>query len=299
MFSVVIPSRNSSAYIEHALNSIVNQDTDLPIEVIIIDDNSEDFLLLDEVVNNYSEILDLTLISVNIKTNASYCRNVGIKKAKYDLICLLDADDYWSTNKLSSGYKILKNSLGRVVVYGVLHRGTREDYTNERYDILPKRDIGSQERLSDYIFIHDGVIQTSSIIYRRSDFIDILFNENLERHQDYDFCFKLEASGAIFLLDRNSITNWVILDPNVTAVKKGATLSFCLSWLESNMEYITPKSMSAYLIKVAMLVSIREGVFYKWILYMLKERRLDLFTLNQLRFIFIKLLRKKIKRYYL
>ncbi|OEF10075.1 glycosyltransferase family 2 protein [Aliivibrio logei] len=267
MFSVIIPTYNSSSYINKALDSILEQTINKEnIEIIIVDDNSNDIENLINVLSFYRHSLNVELIINDVKGNASISRNIGIKKARFDIICLLDADDYWSNNKLESGIKLLINNN---VVYSKLHRGTNEQVNNNTYSIIPQQAKKNTESLGEYLFENKGIIQTSSLMYKKSDFKNVFFNEKLNRHQDYDFCLKLESQNAVFTMDYESITYWIILNEKTNAVDKGANINFCVNWLKEYSIYLTERSENYYIGKNMFLISIKEKSIFYWLRFSL------------------------------
>lgn len=273
MFSIVIPTYNSSSYIKIALDSITRQTVGIDkVEVIIVDDNSSDINDLEEIVNFYELNCDIKLIKNLEKTNASVSRNLGIKKAKYDIICLLDADDYWDETKLQTGLELLEKQYNNLtVIYTRLRRGTHNNINNGLAEVIPRFEKESAKALSDYWFVDKGVTQTSSLIYRKSAFKGVLFNEQLNRHQDYDFCLKLESQGAEFKLDDKSFTNWVVLDENTDAVKKGANLEFCKKWLFDYSPFLTEKSKDYYIARNMLLISIKNHELPSWLKFVMAK----------------------------
>lgn len=95
MFSVVIPLYNKELSVRNTINSVLDQ-TFKEFEVIIVNDGSTDNSLeiVKQIKDNRIRIID--------KPNGgvSSARNRGIKEAKYDWICFLDADDLWEDNHL-------------------------------------------------------------------------------------------------------------------------------------------------------------------------------------------------------
>lgn len=85
--SVVIPSYNSEKTIVPCLESIVNQDFRMPFEIIVAD-NSVDST--PHIVRK--EFPQVTLIHIDQKTDPGTARNIGVKKAKGDIIAFIDSD---------------------------------------------------------------------------------------------------------------------------------------------------------------------------------------------------------------
>lgn len=92
LVSVVIPTYNLAHYIVETLESVLKQ-TYTPLEIIIIDDGSQDDT--EAVLAPYKDKITY-IYQENQGISRTY--NRGIEMAKGDLICLLEADDYWITD---------------------------------------------------------------------------------------------------------------------------------------------------------------------------------------------------------
>lgn len=86
--SVVIPLFNKGQYIARALDSVLAQ-TIQDFEVVIVDDGSTDNA--EEIIKRYSDSRIRYISQQN--SGVSIARNAGIKEARADIICFLDADD--------------------------------------------------------------------------------------------------------------------------------------------------------------------------------------------------------------
>ncbi|NEQ23677.1 MAG: glycosyltransferase [Microcoleus sp. SIO2G3] len=100
--SVVIPSYNCAAYIQEAVDSVLNQ-TYQSVEAIVVDDGSTDNTR--ELLEPYgaSEALHGNRIRYVYQQNrgVAAARNRAIHLARGELIALLDADDYFLPEKLA------------------------------------------------------------------------------------------------------------------------------------------------------------------------------------------------------
>ena len=97
MISFIIPSFNSSNTIKRAVESILNQTSNIKYEIIIVDDGSSDNT--EEVVKCYDND---ERVKYYKKENSGVAdtRNYGISKAVGDYIIFVDSDDYISENLL-------------------------------------------------------------------------------------------------------------------------------------------------------------------------------------------------------
>lgn len=107
MFSVVIPLYNKSYGIEKAIESILNQNTSVDYEIIIVNDGSTD----DSVSKVEKYLCNSNIILINQENSGvSVARNVGIQESKFKYICFLDADDWWNDNYFSTLSKLIENN---------------------------------------------------------------------------------------------------------------------------------------------------------------------------------------------
>ena len=88
MFSVIIPLYNKERHIQKTIDTVLNQTFD-EFEIVVIDDGSTDQSL------NIVRDIDCDKLRVYSQVNqgVSVARNNGAKKAKFDYLLFLDADD--------------------------------------------------------------------------------------------------------------------------------------------------------------------------------------------------------------
>lgn len=116
LISVIIPALNAEKYLAEAIGSVSNQ-TYKPIEIIIVDDGSEDATV--EVAARFNP--DARYLHQK-NAGAAAARNSGVKMARGDLLAFLDADDVWLDHKLSRQYEILNGSREIEMVFGFVQQ---------------------------------------------------------------------------------------------------------------------------------------------------------------------------------
>ena len=100
--SLVIPVFNTSNYIRECLESIIKEDLNDEIEIIIVNDGSTDDSLA--ICEKYQQKNQNIKIFNNLNHGVSYSRNYGINRAQGEWIMFVDSDD-----KLIKGwYSIVK-----------------------------------------------------------------------------------------------------------------------------------------------------------------------------------------------
>lgn len=96
LITIVIPVKNRFRELSATLAAACKQS--LPVEIIIIDDNSDE-KGLDAVVRQYSNIVPIRL-EKNTKKGVCSARNQGLMLARTKYVAFLDADDIWQPNFL-------------------------------------------------------------------------------------------------------------------------------------------------------------------------------------------------------
>ena len=106
--SIVIPAYNEAKYIEACLNSIVNQNTGMSFEVILINNNSTDNTV--EVAKRFKDKLNLKIINER-KQGRGAARARGFEEARGEIILSADADTIVYKDWLETLIKDLKGEI--------------------------------------------------------------------------------------------------------------------------------------------------------------------------------------------
>lgn len=113
--SVLITSHNSSELLRSAIDSVINQSRP-PAEILIVDDGSNQ--PTSELLSDY---LEQVRIIRRKNGGQGAATNTAIDMASYDLIAILDHDDYWPPDKLEWQVNTLVESDADVVVGAVVN----------------------------------------------------------------------------------------------------------------------------------------------------------------------------------
>ncbi len=191
--SVIIPTYNVELNLQECLNSVLSQNKE-HFEVICVDDGSEDetLKLLQYFEKKYKNIR----VIESTHKGVSFVRNLGIREAKGEYICFMDADDMYPENDvLSTLYTIAKNTSADIV------GGSFSDFSDTENCISYDGD------LSGYTFHKDGWIDYRDyqfdygfhrFIFRREFLMsNHIFFPELVRFQDPPFLVKaLHMAGG-------------------------------------------------------------------------------------------------------
>ncbi|MGB1307694.1 MAG: glycosyltransferase family 2 protein [Oceanihabitans sp.] len=189
LFSVIIPLYNKENFIKTTLKSILSQSfTDY--EIIIVNDGSTDnsAAIAAQVIKNKPNAILLNQENQGLSTT----RNNGIKKAKGEIIALLDADDLWHKNFLQEIHN-LYIKFPEASIYGTDYL---EKYTDKNI-LEPKKNIASHLKGTSFI-IDDffkanwfqPIICQSSIAFKKQIFNTVDYNSEITFAEDLDFYIK-------------------------------------------------------------------------------------------------------------
>ncbi len=111
MISVIIPAHNCEQYIEQAVRSAEEQTVREKVEIIVIDDASQDHTkdVVEKLLPSAGE--HKIIYHRNEKNlGAAETRNVGIRMAHGEYLAFLDADDWWEKDKLEKQMKRMRKT---------------------------------------------------------------------------------------------------------------------------------------------------------------------------------------------
>lgn len=187
--SVIIPTYNRQNYISKAIESIIAQDFEGDVEIIISDDGSTDNTL--DIVKNYIEYIRIIKKPNNIcKRGASAARNRGILAAKHDYICFLDSDDFFLPGHLKFMVSKMKSKPEISFAFCRLLE-MDESYNKNLFRLWTKASI-TQRDIRLLTLSKHNVIQTNGFILKREVFDEIgLFDENLRNGEDNDLWMRI------------------------------------------------------------------------------------------------------------
>lgn len=172
MVSVVMPVYNCEQYIGKAIQSVLIQETSL--ELIIVDDCSTDGTK--DVIQHF--LSDERVVYVRNYENAGVAasRNVGIQQARGKYIAFLDADDYWTSDKLKKQLWLMEES-------GVVLSSTGRELMDESGKLSGNM-IGIPEKIGYKELLKGNVLNTSGVMVLTSVAREFPMEQD-HLHEDY------------------------------------------------------------------------------------------------------------------
>jgi glycosyltransferase involved in cell wall biosynthesis len=194
LVSVVIPAYNSSAYIAAALESVFQQ-TFSSLEVVVVNDGSPDTPALEAALQPY---LSRLRYFRQENRGPSAARNLGIRQARGRYVALLDSDDSWLPHHLARQVDSLTRDATLGLVYSNNMQIIDEEVVGAAFDTVPQTGPVTLESL----LAEHCTVNTSSVVVSRDALLKVgLFDESLNRCEDFDLWLRLAARGVKMTYD--------------------------------------------------------------------------------------------------
>lgn len=188
MFSVIIPAYNSASYIRHSIGSVLAQ-TVTDFEVFVVDDGSTDDTKA--VVETIQDPRIRYIYQENGGVSAA--RNTGIRNAKGEYICFLDADDLWKPRHL----EVVCEMIEAFPACDVYITGHELRLHNGEIISKPCRGVDGAAQIDNvykHIWDYGYFFNTNSMICKTSVFDEVgLFEVGVKNSEDDDLWYRLFA----------------------------------------------------------------------------------------------------------
>lgn len=270
--SVVIPVYNRADVIYTSIISVLEQNGDFPIEIIIVDDFSDDRIKLLKNVNKIieeksSDRFEIKVLLHEENKHGGAARNTGVRNSSGNIIAFLDSDDVWTKDKLLNCCKALASH----DIDFVYHQLTYNN--NEK--IIPKLGVKNGQSFMDYLICCNGAMQTSTLVFKKEAFDIISFSEDLTKYQDFDLIYKCEQAGLKVAFIPQVMT---IMDnnPNAIRISNSFDPSKSIYWLDKIKNNLSSNAKNTFIINRVVKYFCLNGQKIHAIKYMKKNMSLNI-----------------------
>ena len=130
--SVIIPVYNAATFITDCVESALEQPE--TSEVILVKDGSMDDSLeiCQSLANKFGKVR-LLCHPDGVNRGPAACRNLGMRHSNFDMIALLDADDFFLPGRFTTAEEIFKLNPGCEGVYEAVGTAYTDEHTERRW----------------------------------------------------------------------------------------------------------------------------------------------------------------------
>lgn len=184
--AVIIPTYNRAAFLPHAIGSVLRQGAADEVEVIVVDDGSEDATpaILAQVARDHRNVQ--VLRQANAGVAAARNRGLAALTARHDLVTFLDSDDVMPEGRIAADAALLRDRPELDLTYGRMLLVDDLDYAR----LAPAEGA----RRADVV----GISLSAALMRRRVIGRVGLLDESFRQAEDTDYLLRVFEAGHRF-----------------------------------------------------------------------------------------------------
>jgi glycosyltransferase involved in cell wall biosynthesis len=257
LVSVVIPTHRRPGLLARAITSVLSQ-TFAQLELIVVIDGPDE--ATQEVLRSIDDER-LRIIALPRCVGGSDVRNAGVRSARGEWIAFLDDDDEWMPSKIEKQMALAAQVCESypVIATQLLAKSPYGDF------IWPRRFPADREPLCEYLFNRktffagEGLLQTSSLLTKRSLMELVPFTSGLPKHQDIDWYVRVsQVPGVRFHFVAMPLVN-LYVEENRATLSGRSDWRFSLDWLRASRERMSPRAYAGFICSIVASEACKQG----------------------------------------
>ena len=232
--SIIIPVYNTKPYLEHCLQSVLQQ-TYKNIEILLIDDGSTDGTA--ELCDRFAECYTNIYVVHMENRGVSIARNTGLDIASGEFILFIDSDDTISNNYVES---FVNSSNGVDIIIGSIE----DIYINSdgniyKYKVRKHKAPKQGKLFEEYYNLIDWIRGPVAKLYRKRiiDEYNLRFDESLSVAEDQVFNFSYYRYIQAYRIQEQSVYKYYHYDINTSLSTLLTEKAFLDDIFKLNLEY--------------------------------------------------------------
>lgn len=186
--TVITPAYNAASYIEQAIQSVLDQT--VPCKMIIVDDASSDDTVAR--ANKYAREYPDRILVIENENNVgvAVARNIAVQNAGTEYVAFLDADDWWSSEKIERQLEIIEMT-GADACYSGRELMHADGTTTGKI-------VHAPEQVDYHKLLRGNIIPCSSVLMCQKDALRYPMVHD-ELHEDYIVWLSMLRDGKKFV----------------------------------------------------------------------------------------------------
>lgn len=191
LVSAVIPTYNRPSYLRKAVESVRDQTYD-SIELVVVDDHSEEPAREELAEMELNRFVDVTCIRHEENRGVNGARNTGIDVAAGEFVAFLDDDDRWVPEKIERQVARFRDTGDDV---GVVYTGVRNIKADRTHEMIPPAVEGDITKAllcrnvvgsMSVVMVRTELAESVRLDDRFPSWADLEWYVNLSRHADFE-----------------------------------------------------------------------------------------------------------------
>ena len=225
LISIIINCHNASNYILKSINSVLKQSY-RNWELIIYDNNSKDKTF--SIIKNLNKNNKIKYYKSKVFLNLYHARNLAVKKSKGEFVAFLDADDWWTKDKLKKQVDFLSKNKNINIIYSNLYLFNEKNNKKKIFskDILYNGKI-TQKLLDKF------KMPILTTLLRKKIFKKYKFEKNYNIIGDFDFFIKVSLSEKVLSM-QEPLAYYRIHSSSMSTRRLDLNISELENWINVN-----------------------------------------------------------------
>lgn len=209
LVSIIIPVYNTKKeYLDECIDSVLKQ-TYKKIEIILIDDGSNDK------VARYLDFFPykdgrVTVYHI-VNSGVSAARNYGLEKSKGTYVSFIDSDDWVEPNFIYKLVSLLVESESDMSIVGIYEKNNANNFISKRDKVYYESKMWEQLLINENI---NGYLWNKLF---KKELIKVLLDCNLHYSEDFVFCAEYLKCAKKMIFCDNKLYHYRINDNNATS----------------------------------------------------------------------------------
>lgn len=217
LISVITPVYNGERFVARTIASVLGQSFK-NFEYILIDDASTDASL--EIIKSFDDPR-IQILQNTVNSRLVTSRNRGLETARGRYVALLDHDDIALPQRLEKQFKAMEADKNLVLI------GSQIGYINANDELTSTRthhQCPSPEYCRAKLLFRNHFV--NSTVFFRQLKEKVMFSDQFQLAEDYDFIERYSAHGKVHILLDN-LVNYRVHDNNYGSKMRAETMEGC------------------------------------------------------------------------
>lgn len=205
--SIIIPIYNAGPYIRNCVDSIINQQCECDIELLLIDNGSTDISL--EICKEYEKKISWIKLFIEHTKGPSAARNKGLNNATGDYVWFVDADDSITSGAIAC----IENALAKNKLCEILCFNYQRIYS-DRVNVVMNFQESSIICPAIDVTMSKTTFYSWNKVYMRNVIGETRFIEDVSNTEDFFFSFTIVRKVKMLYTIPDVLYNHNCTNPN-------------------------------------------------------------------------------------